>query len=162
MRGKDELDTWLFKIIYLFIYLFIYLNVICRILVSQAGTEHEPWQLMGFPRGISGKEPTSQWRRCKRRMFNPWVRKFPWRKRWQPTPVFSPGEPHEWTEEPARLQSIGLQRVGHDWSDLVRKHAWQLQCWVLVTGLPGNSLDFYFKVSVLFEKKWFYHISYNI
>ena len=23
-----------------------------------------------------------------------------------------------WTEEPSRLQSIGLQRVGHDWSDL--------------------------------------------
>ena len=25
-----------------------------------------------------------------------------------------------WTEEPAGLQSIGLQRVGHDWSDLAR------------------------------------------
>ena len=25
-----------------------------------------------------------------------------------------------WTEEPRRLQSIGLQRVGHDWSDLAR------------------------------------------
>ena len=24
-----------------------------------------------------------------------------------------------WTEEPGRLQSMGLQRVGHDWSDLV-------------------------------------------
>ena len=23
-----------------------------------------------------------------------------------------------WTEEPRRLQSIGLERVGHDWSDL--------------------------------------------
>ena len=23
-----------------------------------------------------------------------------------------------WTEEPGRLQSIGLQRVGHNWSDL--------------------------------------------
>ena len=25
-----------------------------------------------------------------------------------------------WTEEPARLRSIGLQRVGHDWSHLAR------------------------------------------
>ena len=24
-----------------------------------------------------------------------------------------------WTEEPGGLQSMGLQRVGHDWSDLV-------------------------------------------
>ena len=31
----------------------------------------------------------------------------------QPTPVFLPGE-FPWTEEPGRLQSIGLQRVRHD------------------------------------------------
>ena len=28
-----------------------------------------------------------------------------------------------WTEEPSGLQSIGLQRVGHDRSDLVHTHA---------------------------------------
>ena len=27
-------------------------------------------------------------------VFNPWVRKIPWRREWQPTPVFLPGEPH--------------------------------------------------------------------
>ena len=27
-------------------------------------------------------------------MFNPWVRKIPWRRAWQPTPVFLPGESH--------------------------------------------------------------------
>ena len=32
---------------------------------------------------------------------------------WQPTPVFLPGKSHE--EEPSRLQSVGSQRVGHDW-----------------------------------------------
>ena len=26
--------------------------------------------------------------------FNPWVRKIPWRKKWQPTPVFMPGKFH--------------------------------------------------------------------
>ena len=36
-----------------------------------------------------------------------------WRRAWQPTPVFSPGK-IPWTEEPGRLQSIGLQRVRHD------------------------------------------------
>ena len=24
--------------------------------------------------------------------FKPWVRKIPWRRKWQPTPVFLPGE----------------------------------------------------------------------
>ena len=33
--------------------------------------------------------------------------KIPWRRAWQPTPVFLPGE-CPWTEEPGRLQSIGL------------------------------------------------------
>ena len=26
--------------------------------------------------------------------FDPWVRKIPWRKEWQPTPVLLPGESH--------------------------------------------------------------------
>ena len=27
-------------------------------------------------------------------MFDPWVRKITWRRKWQPTPVFLPGESH--------------------------------------------------------------------
>ena len=42
----------------------------------------------------SGKEPTYRCRRRKRRGFEPWVRKIPWRRAQQPTPVFLPGEPH--------------------------------------------------------------------
>ena len=49
---------------------------------------------MGFPSGVSGKEPTCQCGRCKRHGFDPWVRKIPWRRAWQPTPVFLPGESH--------------------------------------------------------------------
>ena len=30
----------------------------------------------------------------KRCGFNPWVRKIPWRRAWQPTPVFLPTESH--------------------------------------------------------------------
>ena len=48
----------------------------------------------GFPGGASGKEATCQCRRHKRRGFNPWVRKIPWRREWQPIPVFLPGESH--------------------------------------------------------------------
>ena len=41
-------------------------------------------------------------------MQEKWVGKIPWRRERPPTPVFWPGEFHI-------LQSIGLQRVGHDW-----------------------------------------------
>ena len=47
-----------------------------------------------FPGGASGKEPACLCRRHKRRRFNPWVGKIPWRKTWQSTPVFLPGESH--------------------------------------------------------------------
>ena len=48
----------------------------------------------GFPGGASGKEPAWQGRIHKRRGFNAWVGKFPWRRKWQHTPVFLPGESH--------------------------------------------------------------------
>ena len=45
--------------------------------------------------------------------YDPWVGKIPWRRAWQPTPVFLPGE-SPWSEEPGGLQSIDSQRVGQD------------------------------------------------
>ena len=48
----------------------------------------------GFPDSTSGKEPACQCRRPKIPRFDPWVGKIPWRRAWQPTPVFLPGEPH--------------------------------------------------------------------
>ena len=46
---------------------------------------------------------------------DPWVEKIPWRRAWQSTPVFLPGEFHR-QKEPGGLQSMGWQRVGHDWA----------------------------------------------
>ena len=48
--------------------------------------------ILGFPSGTGGKESGCQWRKHKRRGFDPWVWKIPWRRKWQPTPVFLPGE----------------------------------------------------------------------
>ena len=48
----------------------------------------------GFPGGV--KEPSRQCRRHKRRGFNPWIRKIPWRREWQPTLVFLSGESMGW------------------------------------------------------------------
>ena len=46
------------------------------------------------PGGASGKEPACQCKRDKRWGFDPRVGKIPWRRAWQPTPVFLPGESH--------------------------------------------------------------------
>jgi len=40
---------------------------------------------------FSDKESTYQCRRCR---FDPWVGNITWRRKWQPTPVFFPGEFH--------------------------------------------------------------------
>ena len=45
----------------------------------------------------------------RRRWFNPWVGKIPWRRTWQPTPVFLLGESH------GQRSLVGwLQRVGYN------------------------------------------------
>jgi len=41
-------------------------------------------------RWLSGEESTCQ---CRRPRFHPWVRKTPWRRKWQPTPGFLLGNP---------------------------------------------------------------------
>ena len=43
---------------------------------------------------LSSKESACQFKRLWRHRFYPWVRKISWRKAWQPTPVFLPGESH--------------------------------------------------------------------
>ena len=45
-----------------------------------------------------------------------------WRRKWQSPPVFLPGESTRW--EPGGLPSMGLHRVGNNWSDLAAKTTW--------------------------------------
>jgi len=75
------------------------------------------------PDDAGGKEPSCQCRRSKRHRFDPWVGKIIWRRAWQPTPVFLPGESCGQSRlvgySPVRR---GLQRVRHDWINLARMH----------------------------------------
>ena len=57
-----------------------------------AGFRLPSWK--GFPGGSVDKEITCQCERCRSRGLLLWVRKIPWRRKWQPTPVFLPGESH--------------------------------------------------------------------
>ena len=60
-------------------------------------------------------------------MFYSWFGKIPWRRAWHPTPVFLPGESPR-TEEPGRVQSMGLQRVRHDLATEHITTPWELIC----------------------------------
>ena len=53
-----------------------------------------PHDTLGFPSGAGGKEPACQSRRHRNTGSIPGWEKIPWRREWQPTPVFSPGESH--------------------------------------------------------------------
>ena len=45
----------------------------------------------GLPWWLSNKESACQ---CRRPGFDSWGRRIPWRRKWQPTPVFLPGKFH--------------------------------------------------------------------
>ena len=48
-----------------------------------------------------------------------------WRRNWQPTPVFLPGESQgQGSLVGCIVQSMGSHRVGHDWRDLAAVAAW--------------------------------------
>ena len=69
-----------------------------------------------FLGGTSGKEPACQCRRHKRHRFDPWVRKIPWRRKWQPTPVFLAGKSHE--HRSLAGNSLWGCKVGHHWAHI--------------------------------------------
>ena len=68
--------------------------------------------LMGFPGGIRGEEPTFQCRRHKSCRFDPWLGRSPGGGHGTHSSILAWRIP--WTKEPGGLQSIGSQRVRHD------------------------------------------------
>ena len=67
--------------------------------------KYKPITSFAFPGGASGKEPAYQCRRHKRCRFDRWVGKILWRRAWQLTPEFLPGESHGQRSLPGRLCS---------------------------------------------------------
>ena len=61
--------------IYVCTYLFIHMYLLVSVFI------------MGLPWWFSGREPTCQY---SRHGFDPWARKIPWKRKWQPIPVFLP------------------------------------------------------------------------
>ena len=64
--------------------------------------------ILGFPSGSAVRIHLQ----CRRRRFDPQVGKIPQRRKWQPTPVVSPGEPH------GQRSLAGYSPWGHKESDV--------------------------------------------
>ena len=62
----------------------------------------------------------------RRRSFSSWVGKIPWRRKWQPTPVFLPGQPH------GQRSLVGYSPWGHKELDTTEQltHTHTQQYWV--------------------------------
>ena len=61
------------------------------------------------PRWLNDRESACQ---CRRHWFDPWVRKIPWRRKWESTPVFLPGESR------GQRSLMGCNLWGHKESDI--------------------------------------------
>ena len=71
--------------------------------------------ILGFPRWLSGKEPTCQCRRHRRRRFDPLIGKISWRKEWLTHSSIVAGR-IPWTEEPGELHTV--HEVTKSWMPL--------------------------------------------
>ena len=87
--------------------------------------------------GASGKKPVCQCRRHKRRRFNSWVRKTPWRRKWQPTQVLLPGKSH------GQRSLVGYSPEGRKQSDMteVTQHTHTCSLWDLSSQFPNQGLN---------------------
>ena len=76
--------------------------------------------------------------------FDPWVRKFPWRRKWQPTPVFLPGKSHGWRS------LVGYSPWGRKELDTTERLHLLTYCiersiFISSPGCTQTSLDHFFK-----------------
>ena len=92
--------------------------------------------VQGLPSWYSGKESACQCRSWKRHRFIPWVEKIPWSWKWQPTPVFLPGESH------GQRSLVGYIPWGHKELDMT-EYAYTKEYGFIKTVSMSNS--FYMK-----------------
>ena len=113
---------------YMYMYMYKYIHTIINIYNKYI---YDSFIIISFSGSPSSKEPACKGRRQKRRRFNPWVGKIPWRRAWQPTPVLLPGESH------GQRSLAGYSARGHEKLDTTNgTSVFPLQCSCL-----GNPRD---------------------
>ena len=85
----------------LLVYVWSFMNIFGETLLS-----------IGLPWWFRGQSLCLQ---CRRPGFDPWVKKIPWRRNWQPTSVFLPGESHGWRS------LVGYNPRGRKESDMIER-----------------------------------------
>ena len=102
--GRSGLAVWLLHVIAMWSWAWY--------LISPSLIYISPKLNIMIPSGSDGKEST-----CNAGDLGsiPGLGRPPWRKAWQPTPIFLSGK-STWTEEPGGLQSMVSQRIGHNWT----------------------------------------------
>ena len=85
--------------------------------------------LPGLPRWLSGKESPYRWKRCRSLVLSLFTGTIPWGRKWQPTPVFSPGKCHE------QRSLVGYSLWGHKESDPTQQLSMHTH---LLPRLPGD------------------------
>ena len=86
--------------------------------------------MQDFPGGSDIKQSTCHYRRYRRCLFNPWVRKIPWRRKWQPTPELFPGKSNGQSAWQATKSQIWLT---HSHLILIRSACVLSHVWLFVT-----------------------------
>ena len=98
---------------------------------------------MGLPCWLRGESICLP---CRTPGFNPWVGKIPWRRKWQPTPVFLPGESH------GQRSLVGYSPQGHKELDTTEQLHFtkQLHTYITQTKFPVCNMYMDFLDSVFF------------
>ena len=82
------------------------------------------FSLLGLSGRLNQLKNLPAMQETQRRGFNPYVRKIPWRRKRQPTPVFLPGESH------GQRSMVGYspwgRRVGQEWHNWACTHAFSI------------------------------------
>ena len=103
---------------------------------------------LGLPKWCSVKESACQCKRSKTHELDPWVRKIPWSKKQQSTPVLLPGKFYR-QRSLVGYSPWSHKNVGHEW---VTEHA-RMQCyWTSVISLS----------QILFHCRCFWYNAINI
>ena len=109
-------------------------------------------ELEGFPGGTNGKESACQCRRRKRRGFDSWVGKIPWRRIQYPTPVLLPGESHR----QRNLASHGPHGSESNMTKATEQAREGPRCWRIAEATGGCHLSpfpLYFLCNQRWDKK---------
>ena len=105
----------------------------------------------GLARCHSGEESACQCSFCKRCGFEPWVRKIPWSKKWQPTPLFLPKKSHgerklagysPWGCKTLNTtERLSIYTLKQDWA-ICSSQLWTIFSHLYVTALFGQQNQF--------------------